>query len=181
MWGREFDSEDGFKNENQMLEDLKGMSKEQVCVRMISGDHLETCKRTAILAGIIMEEEKDDLNVCMTGDQFMEKIGLKNYRPRSTDFEFAKGFGDKFKDLKKTVRVIARCNSDVKLVYVKAILEKGGLVGMTGDSINDAKALKAASVGFCMGSGCDVAKDSADLIIDDNNFGSIFSSIKWGR
>ena len=48
--------------------------------------------------------------------------------------------------------------------------QNSGLVGMTGDSINDAIALRKASVGFCMGSGCDVAKDNADLIILDNNF-----------
>ena len=52
---------------------------------------------------------------------------------------------------------------------------------MTGDSINDAEALKKADVGFCMGSGCDVAKDNSDLVIMDDDFRSIHSSIKWGR
>jgi Ca2+-transporting ATPase len=52
---------------------------------------------------------------------------------------------------------------------------------MTGSSISDAEALKKADVGFCMGSGCDVAKDNSDLVILDNDFQSIYSSIKWGR
>lgn len=52
---------------------------------------------------------------------------------------------------------------------------------MAGDSIADSVALKTADVGLCMGSGCDVAKDNSDLIIVDNNFESIISSIKWGR
>lgn len=52
---------------------------------------------------------------------------------------------------------------------------------MTGDSIADASALQLADVGLCMGSGCDVAKDNSDLVILDNNFSSIHSSIKWGR
>lgn len=52
---------------------------------------------------------------------------------------------------------------------------------MTGDSIADAQALQLADVGLCMGSGCDVAKDNSDLVILDNNFSSIHSSIKWGR
>jgi magnesium-transporting ATPase (P-type) len=52
---------------------------------------------------------------------------------------------------------------------------------MTGHSISDAEALKKADVGFCMGSGCDVAKDSSDLVILDDDFESIHSSIKWGR
>lgn len=52
---------------------------------------------------------------------------------------------------------------------------------MTGDSITDAEALKKADVGLCMGSGCEVAKENSDLIIMDNNFYSIYRSIKWGR
>lgn len=52
---------------------------------------------------------------------------------------------------------------------------------MSGENISDAKALRLADVGLCMGSGCDVAKDNADLVIIDNNFASIHSSIKWGR
>ena len=56
-----------------------------------------------------------------------------------------------------------------------------GMIGMAGDSIADSPALIDADVGFCMGTGCDVAKDNSDLIIRDNNFSSISSSIKWGK
>lgn len=52
---------------------------------------------------------------------------------------------------------------------------------MAGDSIADAEALKKADVGFCMGSGCDVAKDNSDLVILDNDFLSVQRSIGWGR
>lgn len=52
---------------------------------------------------------------------------------------------------------------------------------MTGDSIADADALKKADVGFCMGTGCDVAKDNSDLVILDNDFVSIYRAVKWGR
>lgn len=48
---------------------------------------------------------------------------------------------------------------------------------MAGDSISDAEALRAADVGLCMGSGCDVAKDNSDLVIMDNNFVSIYKSV----
>ena len=52
---------------------------------------------------------------------------------------------------------------------------------MAGNSISDARVLKMANVGLCMGTGCDVAKDNADLIILDNNFVSVRKSILWGR
>ena len=52
---------------------------------------------------------------------------------------------------------------------------------MAGSSIADAEALKKADIGFCMGMGCDVAKDNSDLVILDNNFSSIHSAIMWGR
>ena len=68
---------------------------------------------------------------------------------------------------------MARTTSEDKFVFVSGVKQKGGLVGMTGDSISDAEALLKADVGLCMGSGCDVAKDNSDLVILDNNFISI--------
>lgn len=52
---------------------------------------------------------------------------------------------------------------------------------MTGEGVSDAAALKQANVGFCMGNGCDVAKDSSDLIILDNNFKTIQKAVHWGK
>jgi Ca2+-transporting ATPase len=79
------------------------------------------------------------------------------------------------------MKIMARCSAEDKFVFVAGIKQKGGLIAMTGDSIGDAEALMKADVGLCMGSGCDVAKDNSDLIIDDNNFESIHKAIKWGR
>lgn len=76
---------------------------------------------------------------------------------------------------------MARATAEDKFILISGVKQKGALVGMTGDSIADAKALQLADVGLCMGSGCDVAKDNSDLVILDNNFCSIHSSIKWGR
>ena len=75
--------------------------------------------------------------------------------------------------MKKRVKIIARATSEDKFVLVCGIKQRGGMIGMTGDSISDAEALKKADIGICMGSGCDVAKDNSDLIIMDNNFVSI--------
>lgn len=79
------------------------------------------------------------------------------------------------------MKIIARCTSEDRFILVSGIKQKGGLVGMTGDSIADAEALRKSDVGLCMGSGCDVAKDNSDLVILDNDFVSIHRAIKWGR
>lgn len=77
--------------------------------------------------------------------------------------------------------MLARTTSEDKFVLITGTKQRGGIVSMTGDSISDAEALKKADIGLCMGKGCDVAKDNSDLVILDNNFKSIFRSIKWGR
>jgi len=85
-----------------------------------------------------------------------------------------------FDQVKKKCKVIARCTSEDKFIMISGIKQKGGLVGMTGDSVSDAEALRKADVGFCMGDGSEVAKDNSDLIILNNDFESIHCSIKWG-
>jgi Ca2+ transporting ATPase len=75
--------------------------------------------------------------------------------------------------VKKKLRVIARATPEDRFIIVCGIKQKGGLVGMAGSSISDSEALKKADVGFCMGSGCDVAKDNSDLVILDNDFLSV--------
>lgn len=86
-----------------------------------------------------------------------------------------------FREVKKRLKIIARATSEDRLILVAGIRGEHGLVGMTGDSIGDAEALRKADVGLCMGSGCDVAKENADLVILDNDFRSIHRAIKWGR
>lgn len=58
----------------------------------------------------------------------------------------------------------------------------GASVAVTGDGLNDVDALKASSVGFCMGkNGCDIAKEASDMIICNDNFGVVFKACQWGR
>lgn len=71
------------------------------------------------------------------------------------------------------VRIIARATPRDKQLLIRGMKACRGMIGMAGDSIADARALQDADVGFCMGTGCDVAKDSSDLIVMDNNFASI--------
>jgi len=120
----------------------------------------------------------------MTGEEFRKAVGTyyRNWdeEKRTVRVDFADQ-GEKFELVKKNLKIIARATSEDRYILVAGIKQRGGLVGMTGDSITDAEALIKADVGLCMGSGCDVAKDNSDLVILDNDFVSIHRAIKWGR
>ena len=79
------------------------------------------------------------------------------------------------------IRVVARAMPDDKRRLVEIAKKLNLVVGMTGDGVNDALALKKASVGFAMGSGTEVAKEASDIVILDDNFYSITNAILYGR
>ena len=126
-------------------------------VIMITGDHEKTAKAIA-----------KDLNILTTG-----KIITGKELEQLSDEEYIKIADD--------IQVYARVKPKQKMRIVETLKKLDNIVAMTGDGVNDAPALKKASIGVAMGDGTDVAKESADMILQDNNFKTIVKAIEEGR
>ncbi len=98
-----------------------------------------------------------------------------------TSRELSQLSDEQIKERLSTLLVVARALPGDKSRLIRLAQECGYVVGMTGDGVNDAPALKKADVGFAMGSGTEVAKQAGDIVILDNNFASIAKAILYGR
>jgi P-type Ca2+ transporter type 2C len=121
--------------------------------------------------------------IMITGDQLItaeaiaKELGIKGKAVHGQDLEEI----NLSKEINK-IGIFARVNPEHKLNIVKALKDKGYIVAMTGDGVNDAPALKKADIGISMGiTGTDVAKEASDMILTDDNFTSIVSAVEEGR
>ena len=128
-------------------------------VVMITGDAKETATIIVYVVGII----KSPNDLVLTSQE------LNSY----SDYDLEK--------MLPNIKVIARALPQDKSKLVKIAENKDLIVGMTGDGVNDAPALKKANVGFAMGSGTEVAKEASDIVILDDNIMSISQAILYGR
>ena len=127
-------------------------------VKMITGDHPQTAMSIGQMLGITNSSQ------AMTGYQL----------EHMDDAELAKAAVE--------YDIFARTSPEHKLRLVKALQDNGEVVGMTGDGVNDAPALRQADVGIAMGiKGTEVTKEAADMVLTDDNFATIASSVKEGR
>ena len=126
--------------------------------------------------------------VLMTGDypatalNVAQTIGLSNQTQVLTGAELQTLSDPDLEEKLKTVSIFARMQPAQKLRLVQILKKNDEVVAMTGDGINDAPALKAAHVGIAMGKrGTDVARETADLVLTDDNFASVVAAIRKGR
>ncbi|PIN13481.1 Calcium-transporting ATPase [Handroanthus impetiginosus] len=131
---------------------------------MVTGDHLQTAVTIALECGILQSY----------GDAT---------KPNIIEGKAFRGLSDTERlEVAEKISVMARSSPIDKLLLVQALRERGHVVAVTGDGNNDAHALHEADIGLAMGiQGTEVAKESSDIIILDDNFASVIKVVRWGR
>lgn len=143
----------------EAIEAIKVCKSAGIRVVMITGDYRDTAAAIAMQLGIID-----------SSDQVLAGAELN----RMDDAQML--------EAAKHVNVYARVSPEHKVRIVQAVRDNGAIAAMTGDGVNDAPALKRADIGIAMGiTGTDVTKESADMILTDDNFSSIVRAVEEGR
>lgn len=145
--------------------------------RVEAKDAIAKCKQAGIKTVMITGDYKEtafaiakQLNMAESIDQAITGDDLESYSD------------EELKEVVKDVNVYARVSPEHKVRIVTALRANGEIAAMTGDGVNDAPALKRSDIGVAMGiTGTDVAKNTADLILTDDNFSSIVAAVEEGR
>ena len=142
----------------EAIEAVKTCTEAGIRVKMITGDHIDTAKAIGKEMGI------GDGEKALQGKD-LEKMSDEEMVTAAHEYD-----------------IFARTSPEHKLRLVKAIQAGGEICAMTGDGVNDAPALKTADVGIAMGiKGTEVTKDSAEMVLADDNFGTIAAAVEEGR
>ena len=142
----------------EVYDAVKNAKNSGIKTIMITGDHKTTAMAIAKDIGIM-----DNGDLALTGKELDDLTE------------------DELDKMLEKISVYARVSPENKIRIVKAWQRKGKVCAMTGDGVNDAPALKQADIGIGMGSGTEVAKDSSDMILMDDNFATIVKAVESGR
>nr|CBL43003.1 Na+/K+ P-type ATPase [Riccia fluitans] len=141
-----------------------------IIVHMLTGDHPDTALAIAKEVGIIRPPPNR-----------AEESVVPLFNPVMTAQEFDALSEEEIDDLAELPLVIARCTPATKVRMIEALHRRKKFAAMTGDGVNDAPSLKKADVGIAMGAGSDVAKQSSEIVLTDNNFATIVMAVSEGR
>jgi P-type Ca2+ transporter type 2C len=115
----------------------------------------------------------------VTGAAIAKQLGIDGDAILGADF--AALSEQQRRDRIDTIGVVGRVAPEHKVLLAQTLKDKGHVVAMTGDGVNDAPAIKAADIGVAMGSGTEVAKNAGKMILSDDNFATIVYAVDQGR
>ena len=145
-------------------------------LRVEAKETIQTCQKAGIRPVVITGDYH------LTAKAIASELGMKITDERILlGADLDKLDDDELKNVVKNIDIYARVNPHHKLRIVKALKQRGELVAMTGDGINDSPALKAADIGIALGTGTDIAKETSDMVLLDSNFKTIVDAVRYGR
>jgi Ca2+-transporting ATPase len=175
---KDYDAEIKYQNLIELVKELSlvGFIALKDPLRQDAKDSILITKKAGIRTIIVTGDHK------LTAKTIAEEIGLETKDENIIEGKDLETISDdELKEKSKTISIYARVSPRHKLRIIVSLQANGEVVAMLGDGVNDAPALKSADIGVAVGSGTDVAKEVADLVLLDDNFKTVVKAVEQGR